>query len=410
MEMAERIIGRAAIWLVMGWLSVGSVSAHSMDQVNAEIQSSPSSWEATVWIDAWAAYPEDGAKVPPGQPGDPNSAGKEWLATLDEADFTAMRERLSVFMKESLVLTLNGERLDFSMAFPGFESVPPELELNRDGNAVVQIELQGDYPAGDGGALELVWKDPEDQPLTIDVVIPREGKPPARRVMRIAPHDDPIGLLEIDPVAGPKKSEEVALFGWIVAGFEHVLPLGLDHILFILGLFFLKPRIRPLLSQSLAFTLAHSITLALVVLGVFTINPRFVESMIALSIAYVGIENLWVRELKPWRVFFVFALGLLHGMGFASVMQELELPSDALLVPLVGFNVGVEVAQVAVLAIAFAVWLILAAIVRKQVRADGPDAVDQAVQKRMRPVAVVASAAIALVGLYWTFERAFGWG
>jgi hydrogenase/urease accessory protein HupE len=163
-----------------------------------------------------------------------------------------------------------------------------------------------------------------------------------------------------------------------------------DHILFILGLFLLQPKTKPLLWQTSAFTIAHSITLALVVLGLLTVPGKFVESMIALSIAYVGIENLWVKKLKPWRVALVFGLGLLHGMGFASVMQELELPEGEVLKPLVGFNLGVEAGQVTVLALAF---LLCFAFLKKE---------------GFQTFRKVASGVIALVGLYWTVERMMG--
>jgi hydrogenase/urease accessory protein HupE len=114
-----------------------------------------------------------------------------------------------------------------------------------------------------------------------------------------------------------------------------------------------------------------------------------VEPMIALSIAYVGIENLWTNKLHSWRVILVFALGLLHGMGFASVMQELDIPQGSVLKPLVGFNLGVEAGQVTVLAGAFLLtfWML------------GKDG--------FKKVRMVASAMIGLMGLYWTYERIF---
>lgn len=224
-----------------------------------------------------------------------------------------------------------------------------------------------------------------DEPLALEV------KGPQVKLLRLEPRAPAVELMEIRAdgraVAGGESS---SLLTWIQAGFVHILPKGLDHICFILGLFFLQPKWKPLLWQTSAFTLAHSITLALAVLGVFTIPASIVEPMIALSIAYVGLENLWVKELKPWRVALVFGLGLLHGMGFASVMKELELPQGQVIEPLVGFNLGVELGQVTVLAAAFAVtvWFLQKpafGVVRK-----------------------VASGMIGVVGLYWTFERIWG--
>jgi hypothetical protein len=184
---------------------------------------------------------------------------------------------------------------------------------------------------------------------------------------------------------------EVSVFGrYLLLGFEHILPKGLDHILFVLGLFLLSARWKPLLLQVSAFTLAHSVTLALSMLGVISLPSKVVEPLIALSIAYVAIENLLTSELKPWRPFVVFGFGLLHGLGFAGVLAQLGTPRESFLLALVGFNVGVEAGQLTVLALAFAAvgWLFSNRLYR-------------------RAVVIPASLAIAAVGMYWALERAF---
>jgi hypothetical protein len=136
-------------------------------------------------------------------------------------------------------------------------------------------------------------------------------------------------------------------------GYTHILPNGVDHILFVLGIFLLNGRLRSILSQVSAFTLAHSITLGLSMYGVLAVSPKVVEPLIALSIAYVAIENIFLSELKSWRVALVFCFGLLHGMGFAGALKELALPRSEFLTALVTFNVGVEVGQLSVIAAAF---------------------------------------------------------
>ena len=138
----------------------------------------------------------------------------------------------------------------------------------------------------------------------------------------------------------PTRMEIVRQYLWL--GYTHILPKGLDHILFVLGLFLLSPRLKTLLLQVTAFTIAHSITLGLSMYGIVSLPPRVVEPLIALSIAYVAIENLLTRELKPWRVALVFMFGLLHGLGFAGVLRELGLPRDEFLTALLTFNLGVE--------------------------------------------------------------------
>ena len=113
---------------------------------------------------------------------------------------------------------------------------------------------------------------------------------------------------------------------YLTLGFTHIVPHGLDHMLFVLGIYLLSRRARSVLCQVSAFTVAHSITLGLSMYGVVSVSPRIVEPMIAISIAYVAIENLFLSELKSWRVVLVFAFGLLHGMGFAGALKDLGLP------------------------------------------------------------------------------------
>lgn len=179
---------------------------------------------------------------------------------------------------------------------------------------------------------------------------------------------------------------------YTVLGFTHILPKGLDHILFVLGLFLLASRLRPLLWQVTAFTLAHTITLGLSIYGVIALPATLVEPLIALSIVVIAAENLLTGRLHAWRVFIVFGFGLLHGLGFAGVLQEIGLPRDEFVTGLVSFNIGVELGQLAVITLAFlavGLWF------------------------RERPwyrqrIVLPASALIALVGLYWTIERVLG--
>ena len=123
--------------------------------------------------------------------------------------------------------------------------------------------------------------------------------------------------------------------------------------LFVLGIYLLSGRARSVLWQVSAFTVAHSITLGLSMYGLVAVPPRIVEPLIALSIAYVAIENIFLSELKSWRVALVFAFGLLHGMGFAGALKELGLPRSEFVTALLTFNVGVEAGQLAVIGAAF---------------------------------------------------------
>lgn len=162
-------------------------------------------------------------------------------------------------------------------------------------------------------------------------------------------------------VSGGDQRGSLATFAaYVPVGFDHILPLGLDHILFVLGLFFLSPRIRPLLWQISAFTLAHTVTLALGASGVVSVSPAIVEPLIAASIAYVAFENIRSPVMSRWRPLVIFGFGLLHGLGFASVLGEFGLPQDRFLSALIGFNIGVELGQLTVIAAMLAlVWAAL---------------------------------------------------
>ncbi len=140
---------------------------------------------------------------------------------------------------------------------------------------------------------------------------------------------------------------------WIAVGIQHIVPLGLDHMLFILGLFFLAGGWRVLLLQVTAFTIAHSITLGLSMYGYIQVPAEIVEPLIALSIVYVALDNLFATSLAKFRLIVVCLFGLLHGMGFASVLANIGLPEEQFLVALAMFNVGVELGQLSVLLAAF---------------------------------------------------------
>ena len=191
------------------------------------------------------------------------------------------------------------------------------------------------------------------------------------------------------PAAVPGRAEVASQY--VALGFTHILPKGLDHILFVVGLYLLSVRLGPLLWQITAFSAAHTLTLALSMYGLVRLPASIVEPLIALSIAYVAIENLLTSELKPWRPFVVFGFGLLHGLGFAGALGALGLPRERFLTALLGFNGGVELGQLAVIALAFL--------------ASGWFRPYTWYRSRM---VVPASALIALLGSYWAVVRTIG--
>jgi len=194
------------------------------------------------------------------------------------------------------------------------------------------------------------------------------------------------------PLAGGASQTAGQIFAaYVPVGFSHILPRGLHQILFVLGLFFLSARLRPLLWQISAFTLAHMVTLVLGALGLVRINPDIIEPLIAATIVFVAVENVFSRRLRWWRVLVVFGFGLLHGLGFASALGQSGLPEQQFLPALIGFNVGVELGQISVIAAAF---MIVGLWFRNKSWYRGR-------------IAIPASIVIALIGLYWFVERVF---
>lgn len=192
------------------------------------------------------------------------------------------------------------------------------------------------------------------------------------------------------PVSGGVKQSALAVFwNYLVIGFTHILPKGLDHILFVVGLFLLSSRLRPLVFQVTSFTLAHTITLALAATGVVDLSPAIVEPLIALSIVYVCVENILTDKLQRWRPMIVFGFGLLHGLGFAGVLSEVGISPTYFITALVAFNLGVELGQITVIVGCFLLvgfWF------------------------RSKPwyrslITIPASAVIAVIGAYWFVQR-----
>lgn len=192
---------------------------------------------------------------------------------------------------------------------------------------------------------------------------------------------------QLDPTDGTTQS--AAFTTYVKIGFDHILPKGLDHVLFVIGLFLLNTHLRPLLIQITMFTLAHTITLALGMTGVVSAPAHIVEPLIALSIAYVAVENIFTQKLHQWRTVIIFLFGLLHGLGFASVFRDYAATGGEFVKSLIGFNIGVELGQLTVIALCYLAvgfWF-----------GEKP--------WYRRAVVIPASLAIAVISSYWVLER-----
>jgi len=185
-----------------------------------------------------------------------------------------------------------------------------------------------------------------------------------------------------------KEPPQMVVLHYVKLGFRHIIPTGLDHVLFVTALCLLTTKIRTILWQATAFTVAHSVTLALSMKNIIVAPSAIVEPIIALSICFVAIENILFSELKWWRILVVFLFGLIHGMGFASALNEIGLPPNKFYTSILSFNAGVELGQVAIIVMIFSS---LVALGKKPWYR----------QRIVYPLSVI----IAAVALYWTVER-----
>lgn len=178
---------------------------------------------------------------------------------------------------------------------------------------------------------------------------------------------------------------------YLKLGYQHIMPYGIDHILFVVSLCLLSTNIKTIFWQATAFTVAHSITLALSMKNMIVAPGAVVEPIIALSIVFVAIENMLLTTLKPWRIAIVFLFGLIHGMGFASSLNEIGLPADKFFTSVLAFNIGVELGQITIITAMFV--LIIIPLRKKNWYRFG--------------VVFPLSSIIAIIAAYWTVQRVF---
>lgn len=358
------------------------LGAHEVEQHFMRLTFTDTKLEGRLEMDAGYALPEMRSNEDDSRP------TGEWFDALSPEEKDRIKVEGEKYLREVLFFHLDGQPIDFEISFAKWGTDWSQyFEMRSDTFARMVWKIDWPYPAK-AGELELFWNESQDGPSLALATVSENRELPLVTVSQGEVYS--LASLDGQLSSPPTLTDHRPTFWtWLREGFEHVIPKGLDHILFILGLFLLTPKLKPLLTQSIVFTIAHSITLGLTVAGKIPFNGNIIEPLIALSIAYVAIENLFLKELKPWRLGLIFALGLLHGMGFGSVMSELPVDPAALVIPVIGFNLGVEVAQVTILLIAlgFTVWW--------------------NEKKEYNYVRVAASLAIAAIGLYWTIERVF---
>ncbi len=303
-----------------------------------------------------------------------NSDEYDRLRALPPAEFEQAFRDAWPTISQKFSLSVDGNPLELQL---GAVNIPNEE--NFDFPRISTLTVTADLPPGDAGIV-MNWPG-ELGPLVIRQAGLEDGY---SAFLSSGGESEPIPR-----EGGNDQNATEAFVEYIGVGFDHIIPLGLDHILFVLGLFFLALRMGPLLWQITAFTLAHTVTLALGALDIIRISPDIVEPLIAASIVYVGVENVLARGLTPWRPFVVFIFGLLHGLGFASVLSDFGLGASHFVPKLIGFNIGVEIGQLAVIAAAFLAFGVLFG--------KAP--------WYFRRIAAPVSIAISVIAFFWVLER-----
>ena len=304
---------------------------------------------------------------------------KSELGEVDPTVLAVQSDRITQYILEKVqVLTENGQACT---------ALPCRPKAYAETVDVEQIRLR------------VSWTCPEGATgLSYQATLFQEVDKGARHIVLIADgNEGRQALIDIDntkiPLAESSSSVGLVIVRYVKSGIEHIW-IGFDHIAFLLAIILWGRRVWPLVKLVTAFTVAHSITLTLAVLEIVTLPSSFVEAMIAVTIIYVAAENFFLRDIdRRWRM--TFLLGLFHCLGFASVLRDYGLPSDALAVALASFNIGVEIGQIVIVAVAVSLLILL----------DKLMAMNGTAEVRKPALVYGISIVIGAFGLYWLAQR-----
>lgn len=306
----------------------------------------------------------------------PNAKEYDRLRSLPPEELQKAYEQFQPEFLAGLRFLVDGKPVQAKLASVEFAEVGDLTKVRK-----TRMEFQGDLPPG-AKTFAFGW-DPKFGKVLMRTIAPHARSLHIEMIEKGATSQ----AIVIDNVKSRTTMDMIADF--ISLGYSHILPQGLDHILFVTGIFLLSTRMRPILMQVTAFTVAHTLTLGLGTAGIVNVPREIVEPLIAASIVYVAVENILSPNLSPWRPAVVFCFGLLHGLGFASALRDFNLANEDFLVGLLSFNVGVELGQLTIIAICFAllgIWF-----------GEKP-------WYRQR-VVIPGSLIIAAIGAYWFFQR-----
>lgn len=362
-------------------LAAPLLRAHQVETVEFEFLQTDTEWRLEGQMDIAYMLPET-RKIPGGLP-----LSRAATMKAPPEELARIRRETENTLRSLIRITFAGKDLPFRFAFPDFDKTPFVLPEEAADWALMTTRLIVDKQAGPG-ELTIHWSGEEESELIILTEDSEDGE-----VVSVLPGNTFTLVKLAAPSASAKVGEQPspppqsAFLGWIKSGYLHVVPVGFDHILFILGMFLMVPKWKPLLLQSTMFTLAHSLTLALSVMGWVDLPAKLLQVLIAFSIAFIGIENLVAPRLGKLRLGVVLGFGLVHGIGIASGLGDTlrDLPRAKLTGPLIGYNLGVELAQITILAVAFLFFLPL--------------------RKWEKRAFTTGSVVISCAGLAWMVER-----
>ncbi len=308
----------------------------------------------------------------------------------DDPEVRALLDRLAA----AVSLRMDGQAIALELAAVDLPADSEDVFLNPLSWPMSHVVLRGSLPAtppGGAGRLQAAFEPAFrfEEPIALTFLAESEKRRMTRWLVasQLSPPFELGGGAGRSPA--PASSTGASLRQFVRFGFQHILPQGLDHVLFVLGLYLGARSLRSLLILVTCFTLAHSLTLGLAALGLVRLPAAIVEPLISASIVWVGVENAIAGSRSDrYRPYLVFGFGLLHGLGFASALSTLEAPRGGFLLTLLSFNAGIELGQLAVIAgaLAVTVWY------RQR-------------EWYRRAVVVPASLLIATIAGAWTVQR-----
>lgn len=378
----SRVARLCLLLVTLLMLSVNSARAHELRPTVADIVTTQETIEVSMRVNLEALITEIGPEHDNSDDAPQADRYNRLREMQPDALQLVFRNYLPEFLAHAYLNDNSGTRLPLTLKSL---SIPPvaDTRLPRDSQLVLESTYE---PVTES----IAWQwDPKYGAIIVraEARLTSDGQGLDEGFSQYVQPGDSSEQITID--SSSQQSSGSTFGDYIFIGYEHIVPKGLDHILFVIGLFLLAPRFKPIAWQVSMFTIAHTVTLALGISGIISLPASIVEPLIALSITVVCVENLMGNRFGKSRLLVVFAFGLLHGLGFAGVLSEIGLASGRFASSLIAFNIGVELGQLTVVFLCFLLvgwWFGKKAWYEKM-------------------VTIPASLLIGAIGLFWFLQR-----